>query len=79
MGFNATSLGFPSVDSYVSHMYTHEKAHLDAFGRFCKVNNLIRHLKSKNWAAFARGYNGPGYKTNKYDTKLAQAYTRYNQ
>lgn len=77
MGFHYKSLGYPSVDSFVSHMYTHEKAHLDAFGRFCKVNNLIRHLKSKDWAAFARGYNGPAFKENKYDTKLLNAYNKY--
>ena len=77
MGFNAKSIGYPSIDSFVSLMYTHEKAHLDAFGRFCKVNNLIRHLKSKDWAAFARGYNGTAFKQNKYDTKLLNAYNRY--
>lgn len=77
MGFHFQSLGYPSVDSFVAHMYTHEKAHLEAFGKFLKVNNLIEHLQSKNWDAFARGYNGPAYKTNKYDTKLASAYNKY--
>ena len=67
MGFHFKSLGYPSVDSFVSHMYTHEKAHLEAFGKFCTANNLTRHLKSKNWEAFARGYNGPGFKDNKYE------------
>jgi len=77
MGFHYKSLGYSSVDAFVSEMYTHERAHLEAFGLFCKVNNLMRHLKSKNWALFARGYNGPGYKKNKYHTKLEAAYTKY--
>jgi hypothetical protein len=77
MGFHFKSLGYPSVDSFVADMYTHEKAHLKAFGKFLKANNLIKHLQSKNWESFARGYNGPGYKTNKYDTKLASAYNKY--
>ena len=77
MGFHFQSLGFPSVDSFVAHLYTHEKAHLDVFGRFCEVNNLTRHLRSKNWASFARGYNGPAFKENKYDTKLLNTYNRY--
>jgi len=77
MGYHYKSLGYNSIDSYVSHMYTHEKAHLAAFGVFCKNNNLIRHLKSKDWAAFARGYNGPGFKQNKYDTKLKASYERH--
>lgn len=77
MGFHFKSLGYPNVDSFVSHMYTHEKAHLEAFGLFCETNNLIRFLKSKDWAKFANGYNGPGYKENKYDTKLERAYNKY--
>jgi len=31
-------------------------------------------LKSKDWAVFARRYNGPGYQANAYDKKLARAY-----
>ena len=79
MGFHYKSLGYPNIDSFVSHMYTHEKAHLEAFGRFCKANNLMKHLKSKNWAAFARGYNGSGFKKNKYDEKLESAYLKHTQ
>ena len=77
MGFNYAIVGFPSVDSFVSQMYTHEKAHLAAFGKFCEANNLIQHLQSKNWALFAKGYNGSAYKQNKYDTKLENAYNKY--
>ncbi|MEZ4778652.1 MAG: N-acetylmuramidase family protein [Flavobacteriaceae bacterium] len=78
MGFHWQSLGYPSVDSFVAHMYTHEKAHLDAFGKFCQVNNLLKLLQNKQWEAFAKGYNGPGYKQNKYDTKLESAYQKYS-
>ena len=77
MGYHFKSLGYPNVDSFVAHMYTHEKAHLEAFGLFCEVNNLIPYLKNKNWAEFARRYNGSGYKENKYDTKLESAYNKY--
>ncbi len=78
MGFHYESLGYPSVDAFVAHMYTHERAHLEAFGKFLKANNLLRHLQSKNWAAFAKGYNGPGYAQNKYDIKLEKAYQKYS-
>ncbi|MDC7998108.1 N-acetylmuramidase family protein [Gilvibacter sediminis] len=77
MGFHYELLGYPSVDAYVAHMYTHEKAHLESFGIFCEKNNLIRHLKSRAWADFARAYNGPGFAENKYDTKLEAAYQKY--
>jgi len=78
MGFHYALLGFNSVDEFVSHLYTHEKAHLENFGLYCKANNLIRHLKSKNWVAFAKGYNGPGFKENKYDEKIEKAYNKYS-
>ena len=34
-------------------------------------------LRKKNWAAFAKAYNGPGYAKNQYDTKLAAAYASF--
>lgn len=77
MGFHYQLLGYPNVDSFVAHMYTHERAHLDAFGKFCEANNLLTSIRQKDWAKFARGYNGPGYKQNKYDTKLATSYKKF--
>ena len=77
MGFHYALLGYPSVDAYVAHMYTHERAHLEAFGTYCDKNNLMRYLHSRDWTAFARAYNGPGYASNKYDIKLAAAYQKY--
>ena len=59
-------------------MFEHEREHLAAFGKFLEVNKLLKHLRSKNWAAFARGYSGPGYAANKYDIKLAKAYAKYS-
>jgi hypothetical protein len=77
MGYHFKRLGYPSVDEFVSKMYEHEREHLGAFGKYIDVNHLVRHLKSKNWASFARGYNGPSYSTNKYDIKLKNAYERF--
>jgi len=74
MGFHYKSLGYSSVDAFVSTMYEDEGKHLEAFGKFLEANNLIRHIKNKDWEAFAKGYNGPGYKKNKYHIKLKKAY-----
>ncbi len=60
-------------------MNKNEGEHLAAFGRFIIANNLTKYLKNKDWANFARRYNGPGYKQNKYDEKLARAYNKYNK
>jgi len=78
MGFNATSIGYNSIDEFVQKMYLNEKEHLIAFGKFLKTNNLIPYLQNKDWAGFANRYNGSGYKANKYDEKLANAYRKYS-
>lgn len=77
MGYHFKSLGYGTIDEFVSKMYEHEREHLGAFGKYLDKNNLLRHLKSKNWASFARGYNGPSYAANKYDIKLKNAYERF--
>lgn len=78
MGFNAVSIGYKTVDDYVNKMYLNEGEHLKAFGLFLEKNNLIGLLRNKKWADFASKYNGPGYKTNKYDEKLMKAYLKFS-
>lgn len=77
MGYHYRSLGYESIETFVSKMKDHEREHLRAFGKFLDVNNLIRHLINKDWTKFAKGYNGISYKVNKYDEKLKAAYERY--
>lgn len=79
MGYHWKSLGLASVQELVNKAYT-EEGQLDLFVRFIKANPLIhKALKEKNWAMFARGYNGPAYVTNSYDTKMKQAYERFSK
>jgi len=77
MGYHAENLGYNDVYDFVDKMHLHEREHLEAFGRFLRVNGLIPLLASKQWARFAERYNGAGYKQNKYDTKLEKAYLKY--
>lgn len=77
MGFHAKSLGYANVDEFVSKMNLHEREHLHAFGKFLEVNKLIPILAAKQWAKFAKRYNGAGYAANKYDVKLEKAYWKY--
>lgn len=51
-----------------------EADQLEHFLNFVEGRNLVRWLKQKNWAKFAEGYNGTGYKLNQYDIKLADRY-----
>lgn len=79
MGFNYKTCGFDSIQDFVNAMCHSEGAQLKAFANFVINNNLSRHLIKHNWAAFAERYNGPGYASNKYDTKLAEAYIKFKE
>lgn len=78
MGKNWKSLGYLSLQQFINAMYESEGKQLEAFVRFVKVNKLDDELRRKDWAGFARGYNGPGYAKNKYDLKMATAYKKYS-
>jgi N-acetyl-anhydromuramyl-L-alanine amidase AmpD len=45
--------------------------------RFIQKSGLKKALDNRDWEAFARGYNGAGYRRNAYHTKLAAAYQRH--
>ena len=74
MGFNHKSAGFDTVYEFVEYIKVSEKNQLDAFFTFLKKGGCFKHLKNKNWAEFARCYNGSAFKKNGYDAKLQKAY-----
>ena len=77
MGFNHELAGYPGVRDFVNAMAVSEGAQLDAFVSFVLAQPAMAdHLREKQWADFARRYNGPGYQQNQYDVKLAAEFTR---
>lgn len=77
MGANFKKAGFSSVQEMVIALSKSERAHLDAFIQFVGSDKVLKKaLREKNWAEFARRYNGPKYQENKYDLKLEQEYTK---
>ncbi len=76
MGFNYALCGFACVQDFVEAQSQSAYAQLLAFIRFLQTTKLYIPLQQKNWAKFARGYNGAGYLQNKYDSKLAAAYEK---
>lgn len=78
MGFHWQRLGYSSVRQFVKHMHDSEGDHLNAFVRFIQSEKLASFLRKKDWAGFARRYNGKAYKENRYDTKLAKAYLKFS-
>lgn len=79
MGYHWQALGYDSVDDFVSRMQKNEGEQLDAFVRFVKADPALnKALKARKWAEFAKIYNGPTYRENLYDAKLARAYERHS-
>jgi len=75
MGYHAERLGYASVDEFVRLMSQDENQQFEAFVRFIEADPaLLKALKGKKWAAFAKAYNGPTYARNLYDVKLERAY-----
>jgi len=74
MGFNYKLAGFDSVYEFVDYIKISEKNQLEAFFIFLKKGGCFKYLKSRDWAKFARCYNGSAFKKNGYDSKLEKAY-----
>lgn len=79
MGFNFAACGCSSVQEFVNKMCKSEQDQLELFLKFLKSQDLIKFLKAKAWAEFARRYNGPGFAQNKYDIKLANAHLKHTE
>ena len=79
MGYHADLLDYASVEEFVSEMAKNEGAQLEAFGRFvgrtrCEGKTLLHWLRERDWAKFAKGYNGPAFAANNYDVRLRSEY-----
>ncbi|TPQ24257.1 N-acetylmuramidase domain-containing protein [Methylomonas koyamae] len=77
MGFNFEDAGFATVDAMVAALVADENAQLLAMTNFIKANGLAGAMQKGKWDAFARGYNGPSFEKNQYDTRLAAAHAQY--
>lgn len=79
MGFNHAACGVSDVCSFVELMKQSETMQLLLSARFIhSQKSMEAALRSKNWPEFARLYNGPQYRQNHYDEKLAAAYKKYS-
>jgi uncharacterized protein (TIGR02594 family) len=74
LGTNYRAAGFGTLQDFYNAMFESADRHLEAFVNFVKTNRLDDELRRRDWAGFARGYNGPAYWRNRYDQKLAAAY-----
>lgn len=85
MGDNFRRAGFSSVEKFVEAMFTSEDNHLEAFINYVQntfLDDELQKLPSnpeKYAAIFAEGYNGPGYRRNKYHIKIPNAFKKFNK
>lgn len=75
-GFNWKLCGAKSYEDFVERMSRSERDQLDMFANLILACDFDRHLRDKDWTAFARNYNGPGYRTHGYHKRIAGAYER---
>lgn len=76
-GFNYKLCGCKSVPEFVERMSYSELEQLELFAHFIQNAGMLKHLKNKDWANFARAYNGPSYARRGYHTKMANAYRKF--
>lgn len=77
MGAHWAWLGFASVGDLVALARSGVDGQLELMARFIVKAGLGDALARRDWVAFARGYNGPRYRMNRYDTRLARAWRLY--
>ena len=79
MGANWKMLGFGSVQQLVDAARSGVEGQIELIVRFIEKSGLKGALAAHDWVHLAAGYNGPSFRKNAYDVKLAEAYRRHAQ
>ncbi|WP_244597759.1 N-acetylmuramidase domain-containing protein [Roseitalea porphyridii] len=77
MGAHWKRLGYASPEALAREARSGVEGQLRLMLRFIGVNRLTPLLHARDWAGFARRYNGPAYARNRYDVRLAAAHARH--
>lgn len=76
-GFNYRLCGCSDINEFVRIMSESEFSQLELFAKFITNTGMLADLKNKNWAGFARKFNGASYARRGYHTRMAAAYRRF--
>ena len=79
MGAHWKWLGYGSVDALVTQARSGLAGQIELMARYIEKAGLIKVLQSRDWATFARNYNGPAYAKYGYHRKIASAYDRFRK
>lgn len=83
MGLNCKLVGFATAESMAHAFAASEAAQVEAIVTFAASNKLdatLRRIDAKrtstpaDWQPFALGYNGSGYRANRYDERLSDRF-----
>jgi hypothetical protein len=77
MGAHWAWLGYVSVDALAADARAGIAGQFRLMALYIDKASLADTLRRADWQAFARGYNGPAFRRNAYDTKIAAAYARH--
>lgn len=78
MGFNYELCKYSNIKEMVSNICESEYNQVEAAFNFMVSTGSLEKLKIKDFAGFARIYNGAGYAENQYDIKLQRAYQKHS-
>ena len=79
LGEYFADVGFDSVEDMVQAFMDSEAEHLEATVLLLKKWKVDDDLRAHRWAVVAKTWNGPGYAKNRYDTKLAQSFAKWQK
>ncbi len=78
MGAHWKDLGYVSPDDLMQDARQSVAGQIRLMVRFIRSKGLTSKLHARDWAGFARRYNGSGYQKNNYDLRMAAAYARHH-
>jgi len=76
LGVNYAKMGYASPQDMAKDLSRSEDAQLQAFERFLASEKLTDSLKTRDWATFARRYNGPG-QVERYSKLFEGQYAKF--
>jgi len=79
LGENHAIVGYSTPQAMVTAFMDDEENHLAAMVEFLIANNIDDDLRAHRWDVVARVYNGPGYATHGYHTRMAAAYAKWSK
>lgn len=76
---NHSMVGYPTPQAMWQAFMDDEEEHIESMVRYILATGIDDDIRAERWETVARVYNGPGFKRNGYDTKLAAAFRQWVQ